>query len=101
DGVPGLQEAATAGRALNLDRRIDRDRVWALERPLLEAACERSARDREFERYRRRRGEPLELFATYCATAERHGSDWRNWPEDAVAGADPGVEQFHSWLQWV
>ncbi len=46
-------------------------------------------------------------FATFCALAERHGADWRKWPEElrhprgsAVEAArrDPRTA-FHAWLQ--
>lgn len=45
----------------------------------------------------------LREFATFCALAERHGPDWRTWPETlrdpATALADPDRVAFHAWLQ--
>ncbi len=48
-------------------------------------------------------------FATYCALAERHGSDWRTWPEELRDSASPEVRTardeladrvaFFVWLQ--
>ena len=52
---------------------------------------------------------PLEEFATFCAIAEQHGGDWRDWPEALHDPAGPAVTDlrvdladriaFHSWLQ--
>jgi 4-alpha-glucanotransferase len=51
----------------------------------------------------------LRDFATFCALAEQHGSDWRKWPADlrrpdhaAVAAARGELADrvaFHAWLQ--
>lgn len=51
----------------------------------------------------------LHRFATYAALAERHGADWRAWPEELRDPAGPGVAEaqhelagriaFHAWLQ--
>ncbi|WP_309116910.1 4-alpha-glucanotransferase [Saccharothrix sp.] len=42
-------------------------------------------------------------FARFCALAEKHGPDWRTWPEQdrdpATAQADPDRVAFHAWLQ--
>ncbi len=47
-------------------------------------------------------------FATFCALAERHGADWRKWPEDLRHPRGAAVEAarrdnprtaFHAWLQ--
>jgi 4-alpha-glucanotransferase len=99
--VDGIEPAAAAGRALNSDRRIDRDRVWAVKRPVLEAAFQVTGEDARFEQYRVRRGIALDRFATYCALAEKHGPAWADWPPGAESGVDPGRKRFHAWLQWV
>jgi 4-alpha-glucanotransferase len=49
------------------------------------------------------------LFATYCALAERHGSDWRTWPASLRDSTSPAVAaecnevidriRFFVWLQ--
>ncbi|MEJ2856568.1 MULTISPECIES: 4-alpha-glucanotransferase [unclassified Saccharothrix] len=45
----------------------------------------------------------LRDFARFCALAEKHGPDWRTWPEQdrdpATAQADPDRVAFHAWLQ--
>lgn len=100
-GTPGLAEAAGAGRALNSERCIDRDRVWDLKLPVLEAAFERAGGGPAFDAYVDERGRSLQRFATYCAVAEKHGGGWRGWPAGAEAAADPDRVRFHAWLQWV
>lgn len=100
-GASGLAEAAAAGRALNRERRIDRDRVWDLKLRALEAVHAAAASQAEFEAYVEKRGSSLWRFATYCAVAENHGGGWRDWPADAVAGAAPDRVRFHAWLQWI
>jgi 4-alpha-glucanotransferase len=98
-GVPGLAEAAAAGRALNADRRIDRDRVWSLKEPALRAVAARTDGP-HVDRYRRDKGEPLARFATFCAASRVHGPTWRDWPERAPSDADPDEVRFVQWLQW-
>src|SRR6185436_14405246 len=93
EDVPGftaLGEAgsrlANAGRALNGDRRIDRDAVFRLKMEALEKIfgdfSGHGASDDDFDRYLGEQGEALTDFATYCALAERHGKDWRRWPAE-------------------
>lgn len=100
-GTTGLEEAAAAGRGLNRDRRIDRDRVWELKRPVLEAVFAQAGRDPGLERYLEQRGRSLQRFATYCAVADRHGGDWHEWPAGAEHDAQPDRIRFHAWLQWI
>jgi 4-alpha-glucanotransferase len=94
---------------------IDRDAVWAAKRAALEIIYRvplTDRRRREYERFRRDQGRDLADWAQWCALAERHGPDWRSWPEPLRqprrAGGDtagargplaPG-EDFHAWLQW-
>src|SRR6185436_12525088 len=88
--VPGASEAdvevarlAAQGRALNAQRRIDRDAVFRLKMAALDALWRRRGPDMaEMARYRSREGTGLEEFATFCALAERHGSGWRRWPSE-------------------
>ncbi|MGB3246356.1 MAG: 4-alpha-glucanotransferase [Sulfitobacter sp.] len=46
-------------------------------------------------------GHELERFAAYETHSEKHGSDWRDWPEGPLARPDPARLRFHMWLQWV
>lgn len=113
----GLEAAATAGRALNADRRIDRDAAWALKLGVLERlwahfaerapAAERAA----FDAYRSCGGPTLEGYATFCALAEHHRAPWPTWPAGHRRPGAPGVASFrrdnadrvafHAWLQWL
>ncbi|MEO6121477.1 MAG: 4-alpha-glucanotransferase [Acidimicrobiales bacterium] len=118
--VPGAGEAgfgvdldrlASAGRALNADRRIDRDAVWALKREALELLWSRFGGDRGFDRYCHEEGPALAAYATFCALAEQHGSAWTNWPDQLRHPENPEVLafvdahrdriHFHQWLQWL
>jgi 4-alpha-glucanotransferase len=116
--VPGATEAgidverlAAPGRALNAERRIDRDAVYRLKMSTLHALWERGGQnDAALARYRAREGRSLEEFATFCALAERHGGGWRRWPAEHRHPESPAVARFaaehpqrigfHAWLQW-
>jgi len=93
---------------------IDRDAAWAAKRAALRLVyvVPRSAgREIAYRAYREREGQGLEDYATWCALAEEHGTDWHDWPEElrhptssAVAefvAANPDAVDFHRWLQWV
>ena len=93
--------------------RIDRDAAWKIKRRALKTIfrVERSAgRELAYTAYRNREGRSLDDFATWCALAEVHGSDWHHWPaklrhpaNDAVAAfaaAHARDVDFHRWLQW-
>lgn len=82
---------------------IDYDAVWEAKRKALEILWATGPR-------RANNNDPaLEDFATFCAIAERHGGDWRDWPEELHDPAGPAVGElraemvdriaFHSWLQ--
>jgi 4-alpha-glucanotransferase len=120
--VPGASELADVetlaaqGRALNHERLVDRDRVWAAKERALAAVyaswSERGLPD-EFARFRRSRGDVLEGFATYAALSELHGARWVEWPDQykhpasqatkAFATSPEGASRvtFHAWLQWL
>ena len=115
--VPGAREAGdeigrlgAEARALNAERRIDRDRVLALKVRALELLWSRFGGDASFDQYRREVGGALEEFAAYCTLAERHGKDWRAWPAAlrhpagaeirALIAGDRRVA-FHAWVQWL
>ncbi len=119
DDVPGarqlgedLERLATAGRALNDERHIDRDRVWALKADAL-ARCFAAfpSVDPAFDAYRLEQGDALVQFATFCAIAEVHGNGWHDWPVElrrpdsaavaAFARDRADRVRFHAWLQWL
>jgi 4-alpha-glucanotransferase len=104
-----IDRLASLGRALLADRRIDRDRVWALKREALEACFAVFTGDGHFDAFLADQGLGLRRFATYCALADEHGDNWNCWPAElrhpdhhAVAeAADPQRVRFHAWLQWL
>jgi 4-alpha-glucanotransferase len=121
EDVPGaadhevdLTTLAAEGRALNQERRIDRDKVWKAKLAALKQVWDRfraTGGDREFDRYCDQQGDALLTFATYCALAEHHRSPWTQWPTDVRRPDTPAVAsfarrhrdrvQFHQWLQWL
>lgn len=109
-----LSDLSAAGRALNAERLIAREQVWALKKEALERifAVVRREPPLEFQRFAARHGRSLERFATWCAIAESQpSSDWRTWPADlrrpdsaAVASfASEHADRvlFYAWAQWV
>jgi 4-alpha-glucanotransferase len=106
-----VERLAGLARALNADRRIDRDRVFRLKMEALEALWSRFAGDPGFERYSAAEGAGLVDFATFAALAEHHGRGWHGWPRDYRHPASPAVARFraehedrvrfHQWLQWL
>jgi 4-alpha-glucanotransferase len=119
EDVPGaanageLDRLAAAGRALNHDRLIDRDRVWALKSEALEKVFRNFTGDGRFDAYQSERGEALTRFATFSALAERHGGAWVTWPASLQDPRSTAVGEFaasptglarvryHAWLQWL
>ncbi|MDQ2728669.1 MAG: 4-alpha-glucanotransferase [Actinomycetota bacterium] len=111
-GRADLDALAAAGRELNGDRLIDRDRVWALKSAALEGLFDDFDGDADFDRFRAERGAALDGFASYSALAEIHGPGWRDWPADcrrpdaprarAVVAGRIGARRvrYHQWLQW-
>ncbi|MDT5091736.1 MAG: 4-alpha-glucanotransferase [Mycobacterium sp.] len=106
-----LQEDVQAG-ATRIES-IDRDAAWAAKRAALEQVhrVTRSAgRELAYQAFRQREGRQLDDFATWCALAEVHGSNWHHWPEDLQHPDGPGIAafaaeysaeiDFHRWLQW-
>ena len=108
---PDLDHLARAGRALNDDRHIDRDRVWALKYEALSRCFADFAGDAAFDRFLEREGQALTSFATYCAVADLHGNGWRTWPPELQRPEGSAVAafvashaerlRFHAWLQWL
>jgi 4-alpha-glucanotransferase len=85
---------------------IDRDRVWQAKQAALELmfAVEPSPdRQEAFARFKAEQGSELGLWASWCALAEEHGPNWREWPASyRVPQQVPGQRaEFHAWLQWL
>ena len=108
-----LERLAAEGRALNGQRRIDRDRVWKLKLAALEGLFERfrgAGGEPAFERFVLAGGEPLARFALHCALDEALEGTWPTWAPgyrrpDTAEVARFGAEhaervRFHQWLQW-
>jgi 4-alpha-glucanotransferase len=65
----------------------------------------------QFQAFRREQGTSLERFAMFCALAEKHGPDYRKWPEEyrrpdhtavtRFAAENAGEVGYHAWLQWL
>jgi 4-alpha-glucanotransferase len=101
-------------KALCNETAIKRDEVWAAKRNALEQiflAPRRPARTMAMEQFFAEEGEPLRLWATYCALAEQYGADWHDWEPELRDPGSPAVVsfaqrhaqqvRFHMWLQWV
>ncbi len=109
--VPQLQEIANAGRELNSQRRIQRDRVFELKMRALELLWLQFAGDEAFDRYCAEQGSDLDRFAVFCTLAEKHQSGWHNWPSQFQHPDNQEVARFardneprirfHKWLQWL
>ncbi len=114
-GLPDLARLAAAGRALNVERLIDRDRVWALKSEALEAIFltseARPASRQALDGFIAERGAALAGFATFNSLAEVHGLPWQDWPQELRRPDGPAVAAFaagrhgaqriryHAWLQ--
>ena len=108
--VGDMEQLAAAGRALNDERIIDRNRVWQLKSQALEAIFERFGDDPAFDRFCADRGDALHGWATFCAIAERHGMPFQDWPDGLDCRDSPAVAEYarahagrvryHKWLQW-
>ncbi len=106
-----LERLAATGRALNEDRRIDRDAVWKLKDAALEKLWAAFSGSDRFERYRAEQGRALREFATFCVLAEQHGAGWQGWPAEYGRPESAAVARFaaeraervgyHQWLQWL
>ena len=105
-----LAGLAAAGRALNAERRIDRERVAAAKMRALERIWSARPDRAAFEAWRVDRGASLERWAAFVVLTERFGAGWHRWPEKyrdpdgpAVAGAaaeDADRVALHAWIQW-
>jgi 4-alpha-glucanotransferase len=95
---------------------IDRDAVWTAKREALEMLRKvplADPRQASLDAFRTRHGRALEDWAAWCALAEVHGPDYREWParlrdprsaavRKAVGSGDLAVQaEFHAWVQWL
>ena len=109
-----LSDLADAGRALNAERLISRDKVWAIKRAALHRVFDEVKSDlpHEYSVFAQEHGISLERFATWCAIVETQpSSDWMSWPEELHDPDSEGVRTFaaehaervlfYSWCQWV
>ncbi len=98
DADQRTREAVLALRPDNHTELIDYDAVWSAKAAALELLW-----PHHHDRVDLDADPALRDFATFCALAERHGPDWRTWPEalrdPATALADPERVAFHAWLQ--
>ncbi len=116
DGQRAVIEALAAPlRASNTTADlIDRNAVWAAKRAALEIihrVPRRPGRQAGYAAFAEREGSELAGWARWCALAEQHGPDWRDWPAEladpaqaaAVTASGPLAEraEFHAWLQWL
>lgn len=76
-----------SGRALNLDRHIDRDAVFRLKMEALEHRWRGFLGDPAFDAFVAEQGDGLIAYARYCARVEL-GRD------------DTDRARFHMWVQW-
>jgi 4-alpha-glucanotransferase len=99
--IPGYGGELAALRPVDAaDGLIDYDAVWHAKHAALARLAPAPAEVTDPD---------LRDFATYCALAERHGSDWRRWPESLRRPDGPAVAQaraqladrvsFHAWVQ--
>jgi 4-alpha-glucanotransferase len=118
EDVPGagpraqqLAAFSAAARALNQQRRIDRNAVLQLKMQSLATLWAGFSGSREFENFCAAHGEPLRQFAAFCFLSEQHGGNWRLWPAELrrpdaaavqklIASDNPRL-RFHQWLQWL
>ncbi len=95
---------------------IDRNAVWTAKREALEVLRKvhlTDARQAALDAFRAKHGQALQDWAAWCALAEVHGPDYREWPDElrdprsaateaALRGGDLAAHaEFHTWVQWL
>jgi 4-alpha-glucanotransferase len=111
EALPDLGQYTARGRALNEALLIDRDAIYRLKLDALEKIWSRTREKLNFREYEQEQGRNLDLFAAFCALAERHGPDWRKWPQALQHPDSTEVAKFvrdtadrvrfHKWSQWL
>jgi 4-alpha-glucanotransferase len=110
-----VEELAQPQRAASITPDlIDRNAVWDAKRRALELIhplVRSDEREASYRAYVEREGPELVAWSRWCALAELHGPDWREWPPglaspalaERLASAGPVAEraEFHAWLQWL
>ena len=109
--APEIARLAVHARRLNQERLINRDAVLPLKLQALELIWGAGPPRRGLDAWIAAAGPALTTYGTYCALAERHGADWRSWPQrlrrpaSAIEGPEAREVQaraeFHVWLQWL
>jgi len=108
-----LSATAARARALNKERRIDRDEIFRLKMSALERIWEIVRRRDlpELDTFAAEHGPGLQEFAVFCALAERFQSGWHSWPDQFRQPSSPAVRdvahvrpmadriRFHQWVQ--
>lgn len=91
-----LTKATTAGRELNANPLIDRDRIWALKLSALDSiwAKVRNAPVVQHSLSIAVGDTALTQHAQFCALAEYHGSGWQDWPERYQHPDSQAVQEF-------
>ena len=93
---------------------IDRDTAWSAKRKaltLIHDVSRNQGRDADYRSFVDQEGEDLVRYATWSALAERHGTNWTEWPVELRDPGSPAVQrfrvadasivEFHVWLQWL
>ncbi len=118
EDVPGasaasvsLDSIASAGRALNQERLIDRDAIFKLKMEALEKIWRHFHSRPAFDTFCRVQGPALSEFAAFSVLAQYFKSGWTRWPRAFQRVDSPAVRRFvqehddqirfHKWLQWL
>ncbi|HJC61293.1 MAG TPA: 4-alpha-glucanotransferase [Candidatus Dietzia intestinigallinarum] len=109
-----VDELARDAAGMNDDDDIDRNRSWTAKLEALRVLFSvRPTPERAdaFGEFVDGEGPGLHAFATWCAIAGEHGSDWTRWPVALRDPDSPDVARFvrqhrdevrfHQWLQWI
>ena len=104
-----LRRRVDALRVSSDGDRIDRDLAWAAKLQAFELLWSERAVPAGTVPAVGEIEPALREFATWCALAEMHGNDWRQWPTslrrpdspdvDAARAEQPERIRFHAWLQ--